>query len=594
MRTHTARRTGQVHFCLVLALVFTFLNAIKPLQVDDAAYYYFAAHIACRPTDPYGFDILWYDVPQPANTVLAPPVLPYWWAGGILVFGEQPFFWKLWLLPFSLLLVTALGRLFRRYARGLEWPLLILTVLSPMFLPSLNLMLDVPALALGLFALTEFLRACDRTSPALAGWAGLLAGMAMQTKYTALLVPVVMVLAAVVYGRLRLGILAAAMATFVFAGWEWFVALRTGESHFLFHLFHTERAWPNVALLPEALLTIPGAVAPMLIVLGMLGLRCPGHRILTAACLVAAIYLLVAFAPDAYSKAEWGDGDGSVMLSLTCGCYVVSGGVLFGILAQVARRLLRPGETEKLTNLRREALFLTLWLLVEIVGYFALSPFSAVRRLLGVLVVATLLLGRLASRTCRSRPARRKVWAVSLCGVLLGLLFYVVDLRDAVAQKEAAERAAEQIRQAGGNVWYVGHWGFQFYAERAGMRALVPEESEPQPGDWLVVLDKRCAQQQITIPEGAVEEVEPLLIEDCLPLRTVRQFYGGVMPLEHLEGPRVIVRLYRVVRRFRAELRQEPTARHVGPAEAKCRAVFCSPRVRANALSCRQPSQDAG
>src|SRR5439155_19609652 len=90
-------------FVLSLAVAFTLLNAIKPLHIDDTAYYYYARHISQHPLDPYGFEILWYSQPQSANTVLAPPVLPYWLAPAVRCFGEQPFWWKIWLFPFALL-----------------------------------------------------------------------------------------------------------------------------------------------------------------------------------------------------------------------------------------------------------------------------------------------------------------------------------------------------------------------------------------------------------------------------------------------------------------------------------------------------------
>ena len=37
-----------------------------------------AQQIAKAPLDPYGFEQFWYQQPQPANEVRAPPVLPYW------------------------------------------------------------------------------------------------------------------------------------------------------------------------------------------------------------------------------------------------------------------------------------------------------------------------------------------------------------------------------------------------------------------------------------------------------------------------------------------------------------------------------------
>ncbi|HXF09311.1 MAG TPA: hypothetical protein VN625_00910, partial [Desulfuromonadaceae bacterium] len=32
-----------------------------------------------------------------------------------------------------------------------------------------------------------------------------------------------------------------------------------------------------------------------------------------------------------------------------------------------------------------------------------------------------------------------------------------------------------------------GHWGFQYYLEAAGAKALVKDHSSVQPGDWIVI-----------------------------------------------------------------------------------------------------------
>src|SRR5205823_1132215 len=144
-----------------------------------------------HPLSPYGFELIWNQLPRPAIEILAPPVLPYWWALGMHFLGEQPVFWKLWLLPFSFLLVYSLNFLFHRFARRHAVALLWMTVLSPACLPGYSLMVDIPALALGLFAVTVFLRADQADAIRLALLAGLLAGLAMQTKYTAFTIPAV-------------------------------------------------------------------------------------------------------------------------------------------------------------------------------------------------------------------------------------------------------------------------------------------------------------------------------------------------------------------------------------------------------------------
>src|SRR6266852_1972299 len=160
----------------LLALIYTLLNCLKPLHMDDVAYFTYAAQIMKNPFDPYGFEIA---EGVPANHELLPPLLPYCLAPALSLFEDNPFLWKLSLLPFGLVLVFSLHVLFQRFAPSLEIPLTWFTVLSPAFLPSWNLMADVPVMALGFLSLHFFLKACDRSSVALAILAGMGAGLAM-------------------------------------------------------------------------------------------------------------------------------------------------------------------------------------------------------------------------------------------------------------------------------------------------------------------------------------------------------------------------------------------------------------------------------
>src|SRR5262249_6742837 len=140
-------RRRDTFLIVLLALLSTALASIKPVHIDEAANVYYARQIAAHPLDPYGFRMFWYEQPEPANHVLTPPVLVYCWAIAMRLFGEQPVLWKLWLLPFALAFVVSLHLLFQRFAPGVAMPLTWLTVLSPAFMPSLNLMPDIPALA---------------------------------------------------------------------------------------------------------------------------------------------------------------------------------------------------------------------------------------------------------------------------------------------------------------------------------------------------------------------------------------------------------------------------------------------------------------
>jgi hypothetical protein len=205
----------------------------------------------------------------------------------------------------------------------------------------------------------------------------------------------------------------------------------------------------------------------------------------------------------------------------------------------------------------RESRFLVLWLAIEVTCYFLLSPFAAARRLAAVIVVSTFIVGRL---TAFSALDRWRDWGHRIVGfqVALAVLFWAVDFREAVAEKTAVTRAAEWIRAqdpAGrGTTWFAGHWGFQYYAEQAGMFPVVSRRfashSRLREGDWLVVPDPRIHQQEIAFETDSVERRHEVRLTDAIPLRTLPGFYIGAAPLDHLAGPRVLVTIYAVRRDF--------------------------------------------
>jgi 4-amino-4-deoxy-L-arabinose transferase-like glycosyltransferase len=552
-----------------LALLLTVLNSLKPMQVDDTAYYFFAKQIAHHPLDPYGFEIFWYSRPQAALEVLAPPVVPYWSSLAIRLFGERPMLWKLWLLPFSLLFAASSYLLLRRFAPGMENILTAMTVLSPSFLPSLNLMLDVPALSLGLCALSLFFAACDNSRAGMALLAGLVAGLAMQTKYTAALAPVAIVLYALFVRRVGLALIALFAAAGLFAGWEWWIASRYGESHFLFHFRHNPTEALDRLQLAFPLLEIVGALGPAFGLFGMFALGMRSKTIAKLGAIALFGYFLITIVPEQYAGFRWHVGRFSGRVSVNGTVFVMFGTAVGLTTLAGAWRLCRlsrgPGRRRASWRRYRLEFFLLLWLVLEIVGYFVLTPFPAARRTLGVAVAGVLIGGRLASRTCRSGARRNVLRAIALGGIGLGACFYAIDFRDAWAQKLAVDKAAQLVQRdigdqqsavrhdrGGGNnrVWYVGHWGFQYYAERAGMQAVVPGETMLHEGDWLIIPSRFIDQQDITMNEELLRLIDTLIIEDWLPVRTVPCFYGGHAPLERYDGARLKVRVVRAQREF--------------------------------------------
>ena len=106
-------------------------------------------------------------------------------------------------------------------------------------------------------------------------------------------------------------------------------------------------------------------------------------------------------------------------------------------------------------------------------------------------------------------------------------------------------------------MWFFGHWGFQYYCERAGMRPFVAGQSPVAVGDYLVVpafpdhLDF-YRPDSINVPDWPPRgvQVKPeaeFVWQDRLSAQTIPNFYGGTEPVTGRDHPRLRVVVYKVV-----------------------------------------------
>jgi hypothetical protein len=553
-----------------LALAVTLLNACKPFTIDDGIYYIYAEHLAHDPLNPYQFTFLG---DNEGMGTLVPPVLPYYWAASLHLFGDRPFGWKLALLPFALLLTFSLHGLFRRLAPGHELPLTALTMLSPVCLPCWNYMLDLPALALALTALAVYLAVPQGFTlgyppPPLRGFllallAGLIGGLAMQTKYTAFTLPLVILWHGFLFRCLRPALLAAALMVALFVAWEAWLLHLYGVSHFLVHLGHRDPHILHKLRLVLPLFSTLGAVAPWLGCLYLAALGARVRWVLGLGLVSGVVMLVVALLPEQAQVLARAYPGGPSRLELPGLLYGLVGLVVSGcglvVIGQLWGLCREQGQ-------RGEWFFLLGWLAIEVLAYFALTPFPAVRRMIGISVVCTLLVGSLLVRTKAVRTSCR--WVV-LAGVLLGLGFHTLDAWEADLERIAVEHAVERIHRIDPNarIWYAtnGSTG-AFYAQRAGMIWYLGQPT--RPGDWFVAE----ARVQTTLPRDwpVTAFRERLVLAGGPPLSTMPSYHGSGTPLVHQEGPRVTLLLFRRSQPERA-LRSPPGEVEVSDGQYPCR-----------------------
>ncbi|MCE9530163.1 MAG: hypothetical protein K8T89_03355 [Planctomycetes bacterium] len=554
---------------ILLALAVTSLNAWKPPVIDDPVYIAYAQEFAAHPSQPYSFV---YDG-IPANRILVPPVLPAWLALGIPIIGDDPIALKLWLFPIMLLFAGSLFLLLRRFAAGYEWNLTIVTLFSPAILPGINLMLDVPAVAFGMTALALYLFAVDHRSFSLSLAAGIIAGLAMETKYSAFTLPAVFFVHGWLHRQWRFALPAAFVAILTFAGCEAFIAHAQGDSHFMLAMQERQKRQGNPFRLFNALITHFGGLCGALWLIGLTIRGVPRWRIILGFAWILAGFLLLMFVPDEGASLLANPRDGQPLVVLSHLIFVPIGAAFFLMVGGMSRQLwtLSDSANPEARNDR----FVVLWLLIEIGGYFTITPFPAVRRILGVLIAATILIGRAwmlqirhlpsqgwiaSSRPVAPQPDSRALsrpvapqpdsgcgaTGILVTAVLVGLVYYAIELREAFAEKRAFHQAVAFVRQQESNasIRAFGNWGFRYQMMKTGIPWSKAAGQDLQPGDWFLH-DTRYSPpiHPDVLPHLVL--IKHIVIEDGFSLSTQKTYYDKGTPLIHSEKPIAEVFVYR-------------------------------------------------
>ncbi len=462
---------------------------LKPVHIDDTVVLHVAQNILHDPLRPFAGEFFWLEAPQPlAKVTTNPPLVSYWLALFIALGGYREWLLHLAFAPFVALLGWGMYRLTARWlGQAWAWWGVGWLMLSPAVLPGMNLMRDVPALALfvgGLACWVEGLARGDRRY-LLAG--ALLGGLGGLAKYTALFwIPLALVYTLQQRAWRQAGWLLIALLPITL--WSALNLWADGEVHLLY-LWQERRGsapWaakllPGVVGLGASSLLVWGALARWRNSLG------EGWLWKTALIALGCVGLV-------YWHVRLFEGRtvyGRTLFWLVCG------GVWLGVAG--LRGIIGAGVPK----------FLLLWLLLGLAAATWGVPFQAMRHLLYVLPPLTLLM---------LTAVGRRSGLLLLQGAL-SLLVIAADYEYAACYKRAAAHFAEQF--AGERVWYAGSWGWMFYAEQAGFRKLLPDGAGLQRGDVILVPQRAYKAPLPPDFERNTVLVEERVYPTMLPLRTM-------------------------------------------------------------------------
>jgi hypothetical protein len=135
---------------------------------------------------------------------------------------------------------------------------------------------------------------------------------------------------------------------------------------------------------------------------------------------------------------------------------------------------------------RRDSVDLTLvaWLAVPVV----VTPYLQLpsKFLLAAAPAAALAVTRALARVPAAR-ARVTLIATVVAGTILGHLILRADAEFAGLGRQAVAQLIPTSGAMSRRVWFDGHWGFQWYAEKAGARPLSLTGPYPDDGDLVVI-----------------------------------------------------------------------------------------------------------
>ena len=451
---------------LLLWAVVTGLDLHKAFHIDDTFHLLAAQWIEHHPLQPMSGMVNWGHNPEPIHDFNQPPGFFYLVAvtGHIFGWGELPMHAMRSL--FTLLALLCFHGLARRFAGNQALWLTALFALCPAFMVNQGLMTDIPLLAMQLLFF-HLLLVPGRLPE---GWhiaaAALALSAAMFIKYTT--VPLLLLFPLVLVLRKQWHWLPITLVPLILlALWSGWNLWEYGGVHVLDRQGGDPRL-RGIFVRTLALLTCIGAMAPFTPALlrplpDRTGRRLfPAWVLLLLAAFVFACLVYIGLIPESAS-------DQVLRIAFT----------LNGVLVLVICVRFLPW-TLPSTAVDRWTLAMWAFGLAAFVALF--SPMIATRHILLIIPPVLLLTAPALARA----SVREKTLAVACTGVL-GLLLTVSDRQYAGFYRESAPRIARQLSGSGGQVWSLGHWGWQWYSKQAGMHTYSRDESPVAVGDFLVI-----------------------------------------------------------------------------------------------------------
>jgi 4-amino-4-deoxy-L-arabinose transferase-like glycosyltransferase len=429
------RRRAALVAAVFAAVQLPFLGGA--FRVDDTNILAIAKQIARAPLDPYGFDFNWTGFARPAFDILAnPPLVPYLLAAWASVFGWSEIAMHSLTVLSGVAAILAFASLARTLGRGDALFPALLAVSPAFFLASHVVMPDIEMLALMLGAVAAAMRyreAGSRRAAVIAFACGFLVVLA---KYNGVvIIPVLVVIAALSPGRRRMLVAIAASPLIALAAWNLFTLWRYGAMHL-------------VALAAERRLNIHQTLAD----LSKRGMHFSAADTIVSMVVITGLGIVpVGWQFVARRRGDWAIALGAGVVAFATAFlrleYPLSSALLLALGVGFGMRAFAAVFAER-------AVIAWVWI-ASVIAFQIVTVFISVRYVFPLLPAILLLTP--ATRTI-VRPLA--IWGIAL-SACLAVAIAIGDAEAASCYRDVAARLH------GRRFWFAGHWGMQWYGTQA-------------------------------------------------------------------------------------------------------------------------------
>lgn len=477
-------------------LLLPFIN--KAFHIDDSLFLWTAEHLQKHPGNFYGFTVNWYGTEMPAGEAFNNPPLTSCYIALIasVVGWSEPALHLAFLLP-ALLLVAGTYILARNYCSRPALATLA-GIATPVFLISATtVMCDIMLVAFWVWSLVFFERGLQSNRWHHFILSGLLAGLGVLTKFSALgLVPLMLAYGVVKLRKPGTWIISPVLPL-VFAGaYQLITEKMYGRGFFSVAADYTSMFQSSFGSSPASkiilgLCFIGGCFFSLLFYLPLLR---PSRTLLLAVCIIAPLCLILPLIKT-FQPLCWTPQDHLNWSYLLQSSLLITLGALIVIMG-VTTWFKKPDPI---------SLMLLFWIL-GILAFASIVNWTVNgRSVLPMLPAVGILLGRWLDQTrgiFQPTLFWREAWPV-IPGAALSIVIAQADTNLANTGREAARMLSAIPVNSGNTMWFQGHWGFQYYMQQRGAKALDLKSGKVTSGD-LVVMPSNYSHVHDFAPDMAV------------------------------------------------------------------------------------------